>query len=136
MTSSGEMLAWINEESTLVTDVMILRLKFITDGLEYNLGVIDNKQSGSADPAGVGKPTLPDIFGDPDGGTPWWIWLIVTIVAIVLLIALLPFLPTILSVLFRALWWIIKGIARLIALPFRGIAALIRVIRERKEDKT
>ena len=135
----GELLTWINEHSTLVTDVMILRLKFITDGLEYNLGVVDNKQSGSTDPAGVGKPSIPDfpdIFGgNNDGSIPWWVWLIVAVVAVVLLIALLPFLPTILSVLFRALWWIIKGVAYVIALPFRGIAALIRAVKERREDK-
>lgn len=137
---SYEASSYIREKSTLVTDVMILRLKFITDGLEYNLGVVDNKQSGSTDPAGVGKPSIPDfpdIFGgNNDGGIPWWVWLIVAVVAVVLLIALLPFLPTILSVLFRALWWIIKGIAWLIALPFRGIAALIRAVKERREDKS
>lgn len=36
--------------STLVGDVMILRLKFETDGKVYNLGVIDNKQTGSGKP--------------------------------------------------------------------------------------
>ena len=38
------------ENSTIVGDVTILRLKFETDGITYNLGVIDNKQSGSKDP--------------------------------------------------------------------------------------
>lgn len=37
--------------STLVGDVTILRLKFETDGEVYNLGVIDNKQTGSDKPA-------------------------------------------------------------------------------------
>jgi hypothetical protein len=36
--------------STLVGDVTILRLKFETDGEVYNLGVIDNKQTGSDKP--------------------------------------------------------------------------------------
>lgn len=36
--------------STLVGDVTILRLKFETDGVTYNLGVIDNKQTGGRDP--------------------------------------------------------------------------------------
>lgn len=36
--------------STLVGDVTILRLKFETDGKVYNLGVIDNKQTGSDKP--------------------------------------------------------------------------------------
>lgn len=38
------------ENATLVGKVTILRLKFITDGKEYNLGVIDNKQTGSDKP--------------------------------------------------------------------------------------
>lgn len=36
--------------STVVGNVTILRLKFETDGIVYNLGVIDNKQTGSMDP--------------------------------------------------------------------------------------
>ena len=36
--------------STLVGDVTILRLKFETNGKVYNLGVIDNKQTGSDKP--------------------------------------------------------------------------------------
>lgn len=37
-------------KNTIVADVTILRLKFETDGTVYNLGVIDNKQSGSGKP--------------------------------------------------------------------------------------
>ena len=36
--------------STLVGDVTILRLKFETDGKVFNLGVVDNKQTGSDKP--------------------------------------------------------------------------------------
>lgn len=36
--------------STLVGDITILRLKFETDGVVYNLGVVDNKQTGSDKP--------------------------------------------------------------------------------------
>ena len=35
-----------HEAGTIVGDVKILRLKFVTDGKTYNLGVVDNKQSG------------------------------------------------------------------------------------------
>ncbi len=38
------------EDLTLVGDVTILRLKFETDGITYNLGTIDNKQTGSGKP--------------------------------------------------------------------------------------
>lgn len=37
--------------STLVGDVTILRLKFVTAGITYNLGVVDNKQTGSNEPS-------------------------------------------------------------------------------------
>ena len=40
----------VTSSSTLVGDVTILRLKFETDGEVYNLGVIDNKQTGSDKP--------------------------------------------------------------------------------------
>lgn len=36
---------------TIVSNVSILRLKFDTDGVIYNLGVVDNKQTGSRTPA-------------------------------------------------------------------------------------
>ncbi|MBQ2717551.1 MAG: hypothetical protein IJF75_03005 [Clostridia bacterium] len=39
---------------TLVENVSILRLEFETDGEYYNLGVIDNKQTGSNKPVGSG----------------------------------------------------------------------------------
>ena len=39
-----------SSSSTLVGDVTILRLKFETDGKVYNLGVVDNKQTGSDKP--------------------------------------------------------------------------------------
>lgn len=42
------------EKSTIVGDVSILRLMFKTDGKIYNLGVVDNHQSGSTDP--INKP--------------------------------------------------------------------------------
>lgn len=74
----------VTTESTLVYDVIILRLKFETDGKVYNLGVIDNKQTGSKDP--VNEP--PDYSVEPgDGikgvGNAWK-----TLVAIVLLVVL------------------------------------------------
>lgn len=39
-------------DSEVVTDVTILRLKFETNGDIYNLGVVDNKQTGNTEPAG------------------------------------------------------------------------------------
>ena len=47
-----------SSSSTLVGDVTILRLKFETDGKVYNLGVIDNKQTGSDKPVNEETVTL------------------------------------------------------------------------------
>ncbi len=47
---------------TKVSDVSILRLKFETDGITYNLGVIDNKQTGSDNPGNIQKTLLDKII--------------------------------------------------------------------------
>ena len=117
-------------------DTTILRLNFITDGLAYNLGVVDNKQSGSGekdnieqDPLDWFKAILQWIKGN-------WEWLVPVIVgsiiAIVLLIVFAPFLPIILSGIVsvlkafgHCLLWLLKGIWWLISAPFRLIAHLI-----------
>ncbi len=49
-------------KGTYVSDVTILRLKFETDGVTYNLGVVDNKQSSDIIPDN--KPDVSDV--------PWW----------------------------------------------------------------
>ena len=44
------------QNGTRVSDVTILRLKFETDGVVYNLGVVDNKQTTSPVPDGEDNP--------------------------------------------------------------------------------
>lgn len=46
--------------ATLVGEVTILRLKFVADGVSYNLGVIDNKQTGERDSTGEPVPIIPE----------------------------------------------------------------------------
>lgn len=119
------------EHSTEVKDVTILRLKFETDGVVYNLGVVDNKQS-------PGEGQLPDnentdewefpSFGDKDWqkilGT---ILLVIGLVLIVVLFA--PILP-----------YVIKLVIWIILLPFKLIASVIKSIAKalkksrKKED--
>lgn len=113
--------------STLVGDVTILRLKFVTDGITYNLGVVDNKQTGGTDPVNVIRRLL--------GLNPVVAWLLLAVILFVVLIVLMPFLPTILSFLFKLIVWIVKAVVWLVALPFRGIAALVRAIKEHREDR-
>lgn len=46
------------QNGTRISDVTILRLKFETDGVTYNLGVVDNKQTSSTTPDGGTNPPI------------------------------------------------------------------------------
>lgn len=98
--------------STQVMNVTILRLKFETNGVVYNLGVIDNKQTGD---------------GLPDNYTETSIELnnafktfIAVLLFILLLIILWPFLPLI----FQFIGWLIKGVWKIICFPFNAIKSI------------
>ena len=99
--------------STLVGDVTILRLKFETDGVTYNLGVIDNKQTGSDKPSNE-ETIQPEINNRGK-------WILIAIILIIALILLAPLLPTIISFLIKAIVWICKGLWWLISAPFKLI---------------
>lgn len=96
---------------TIVGNVMILRLKFETDGVTYNLGVVDNMQSGDGIPENVTKVewSLSETFK----------LILMLLMIIILIILLSPILP----VLFSVIWWVIKAILKaiwwVISLPFK-----------------
>ena len=117
----------VERTSTIVGDVTILRLKFVTDGITYNLGVVDNKQTGGTDPVNVIRRLL--------GLNPVVAWLLLAVILFVVLIVLMPFLPTILSFLFKLIVWIVKVVVWLVSLPVRGVVALVRAIKEHREDR-
>ena len=103
--------------STLVGDVMILRLKFETDGVTYNLGVIDNKQTGSDKPINDEQVNVEL----SDTGK-----LILGILALILLLIILwPILP-----------YIIKAVVWVISLPFKGIAAIVKAVKKKKPKQS
>ena len=102
--------------STLVGDVTILRLKFETDGITYNLGVIDNKQTGSSDPV---NETEIDVSLNNRGKT-----LLYLLMLILLIIILAPILP-----------YILRFVVWIISLPIKGIAALSKTIKRRRAEK-
>lgn len=89
---------------TIIENVSVLRLAFLSNGEYYNLGVIDNKVSADLEPDGTIKSSL-----------PWWVWLIL---AIVLLLILSPFLPAIFSFLWVVVKFIFNGVWWLITAPF------------------
>ena len=102
------------ESYTLVGDVTILRLKFETDGITYNLGTIDNKQTGGKDPS---NKTDIDVSLNDTGKK--LAALIMLILAIVLLAPVLPY--------------ILKAVVWIVMLPINGIVALIKAIKRKRQ---
>lgn len=102
--------------STLVGDVTILRLKFETDNITYNLGVIDNKQTGGREPSNDA-----DIDISLNKRGKMILYLLLLVLLIVLLAPVLPY--------------IIQAIVWVISLPFKGIAALSKSIKRRRAEK-
>ena len=102
--------------STIVGDVTILRLKFETDGITYNLGVIDNKQTGSSDPV---NETEIDVSLNNRGKT-----LLYLLMLILLIIILAPILP-----------YILQFVVWIISLPIKGIAAIGKSVRRKRQER-
>lgn len=102
--------------STLVGDVTILRLKFETDGITYNLGVIDNKQTGGKEPS---NETDIDISLNKRG--KMILYLLMLILLIILLAPILPY--------------VLQAIVWIISLPFKGISAVVKSTKRRRAEK-
>ena len=112
---------YYHAETTMVGNVTILRLKFETDGITYNLGVIDNKQTGGTEP--IQKPS------NSVGGTEFFINAsgknILAIVLIALLVlALIPVLPYVLSL-----------IVFIVSLPVRFVSGIVSVFKSFKRKR-
>lgn len=104
--------------STLVGDVTILRLKFETDGVTYNLGVIDNKQTGSDKPSNE-EEIKPEI-----NKRGKWVFILLSVVIALILLA--PLLPTIIGFVIKLIGWIFKGLWWIISAPFKLIGKLFK----------
>ena len=104
---------YVTNTGTLVSEVTILRLKFQTDGVTYNLGVVDNKQTGSKDPFAGADTYLDDL----EESAPNWAILIAGLA----LCLLFPILYPLVSAIVEFLIWL--------------ITAPIKVIKGRKNDK-
>lgn len=102
--------------STIVGDVTILRLKFETDGITYNLGVIDNKQTGGKEPS---NETDIDISLNKRG--KMILYLLMLILLIVLFAPILPY--------------VLQAIVWIISLPFKGISAAVKSTKRRRAEK-
>ena len=101
-------------KSTLIGNVTILRLKFETDGITYNLGVIDNKQTGSTEPS-----NSTDIKVEPNATGKGIIYLILFVLLLVLFAPLLPY--------------VLNVIIFIISLPVKLISEIVKLIKSSKE---
>lgn len=106
------------ETQTLVSDVSILRLAFETDGVYYNLGVVDNMQTGDGNPDNYTKFSmeLTDMFK--------------IILSILLLVVILVVAGPCLPIVFTILTWIIKIVFKvliwIISLPIKLIGWIFK----------
>lgn len=90
----------------IISDVSILRLKFETENKTYNLGVIDNKQTGDGNP---------DNIITVKTSWPWWVKILIIIACVVVLAIWAPW---IIQFLFKIFWWVLKAVWWLISAPF------------------
>ena len=133
--STGSVVSMFGTE---VSEVTILRLYFETDGKLYNLGVVDNKTTGSNNPFADADTKLDDFIEEMD---KWWEVILIAFV----LLGIGIFLVFVVSILWPLLWpllvsvgkglvkWIAKGIVFLfkavwviITLPFVLIGKLFK----------
>lgn len=135
----GPLLVWWAGENemkyTEVHDVVLLRMMFQKDGETYNLGVIDNKQTGSGKPSNISNSIqdLKDALAKIEGFfnkaklvfefllENWWL-LIVGLLAIGLIVSLIVSIVKLgAKVVFKAvgkiLWWILKIVFYIVSLP-------------------
>ena len=107
---------YYHAETTMVGNVTILRLKFETDGITYNLGVIDNKQTGSTEPS-----NSMDIKVEPNTTGKSIIYLILFVLLLVLLAPLLPY--------------VLNAIILIVSLPVKLISEIIKLIKSSREKR-
>ena len=124
--------------STIVSEVSLLRLKFITNGKTYNLGVVDDKRTGSDNPLGTGDTYWDDFLKWlKDMLEDIWTMLLLGLGLIFLFIVLIVFWPIIKPVwnlVVSFCWKLVKGAFKLvfwlIKLPFVLIGLLFKRNRE------
>lgn len=103
-------------KSTLIGNVTILRLKFETDGITYNLGVIDNKQTGSTEPS-----NSTDIKVEPNATGKEILYLILFVLLLVMLAPLLPY--------------VLNAVIFIVSLPIKLVSEIIKLIKSSREKR-
>lgn len=98
-------------DATRISEVTILRLKFETNGIVYNLGVVDNKQTGDDIPDNNQNTWFIEII-------KWFVYIMIIFLVIVFIIVLFPYFPAIFSFIWKCIVNISKGIWWVITAPF------------------
>lgn len=109
----GSMRDYFNKiDETAISDVTILRLKFETDGVVYNLGVVDNKANGNGISDSYTDWTIEtsDTFKEIMKSVGYILLIVIIIVILSLLGAITPvfkFILNCISKLLKVVWWIL-----------------------------
>lgn len=124
-TDSGMYVDSMNHRS-LVENVQVFRMKFIVDGVTYDLAVADDIQSG-------------DEFADgkvEDKTFEEWFEKILMLVGIMILVVILGYLAPVFSVVFKVLVkcieWAFKGLLMVISAPFKLIGSLFKTKKRKR----
>lgn len=101
---------------TAVRDVSILRLMFESEGVVYNLGVVDNKQSGSSEP--INSFDVKNDFSKLIDTIGWTAFAVFLIVGLVLLYMFAPMFRDIVHYVGVGIVYFLKGLWWIVSAPF------------------
>lgn len=128
---------------TDISQVTVLRLKFITDGKVYNLGAVSDKVTGDNKPGNNNTNEFASLLEWLSRLTKIPQWALILIAVVIVLVILMPILSIFCPVLGQALVWVfkiigkgfvylLKGVWLLIRLPFKAIGTLFQKIKDSK----
>lgn len=98
---------------TNISDVTILQLYYYAQGNSYNLGVVDNKQTGDGEP-----DNIQESWAELKDWAKWVLGIIGAILLVVLIVACMPLITIVLKAVAKVIVWICKGIWYVISAPF------------------
>ncbi len=146
VTNMGALMGRVYDFSD-VSEVTILRLKFLSLGKVYNLGVIDNKQTGGSvtNPDNGNSKPYEDFLDKLMAFLNWlaenWWVIIVAVVVVVIVVSLFFQLGRqVLGAIFvgigKLIWWFVKylgiGLFYVITSPYWIIRAIVLKVREKR----
>lgn len=116
---------------TDISQVTVLRLKFETEGKVYDLGAVSDKVTADNIPGNNNTNEFASFWEWLSRVTKMPKWALILIAVIIVLVILLPILSILFPIVGKILWTIIKGICRIICLPFKGMYLLFQKIKDK-----